>query len=256
MNEEKITVITVCYNSASTIKATLASVAAQTFKDIEHIVVDGGSTDQTLAIIEQWQMHEIRLVSEPDNGIYDAMNKGLALATGEVVGFLNSDDLYADVSVLSQIAKVFQDKIVDACFADLVYVNKEDIGTIVRYWKSSPFYEGGFSSGWCPAHPTFYARRSIFGRFGCFDESYKLAADAELLMRFLECGHITSRYIPYVWVKMRLGGETNRNTLNIVKQNMEILDALKKHGLRSSVLNFTLKKLVARIMQRWKRPTT
>lgn len=250
----RITVITVCYNSARTIEATLASIAAQTFKDIEHIVIDGGSTDQTLAVIEQWSAHEIRLVSEPDKGIYHAMNKGLALATGEVVGFLNADDLYADPSVLGQVAGVFNEENVDACFADLVYVDKQDIDAVVRYWKSSSFSKGAFSSGWCPAHPTFYARRSVFNRFGVFDESYKLAADAELLMRFLECGQISSFYVPRVWVKMRLGGKTNRNMLNIVKQNLEILRALEKHGLQSSVLSFAWKKVVARTIQRWQRP--
>ncbi|MFC1773121.1 glycosyltransferase family 2 protein [Pseudomonadota bacterium] len=250
----RITVITVCYNSARTIEATLSSIAAQTFKDIEHIVVDGGSTDHTLEIVGQWRGHEICLVSEPDKGIYDAMNKGLALADGEVVGFLNSDDLYADCFVLEQVADVFTDGTIEASFADLIYVDKEDIDTVVRYWKSSSFCDGAFSSGWCPAHPTFYARKSVFSRLGNFDESYKLAADAELMMRFLECGHISSCYVPNVWVKMRVGGETNRSLRNIIKQNQEILDALKRHGLHFSATHFAWKKIMARVMQRWQRP--
>lgn len=253
MNNPRITVITVCFNSASTIRDTLKSIASQTCKDFEHVIVDGGSTDETLDIIRRWTQHPIRLVSESDNGIYDAMNKGLALATGEVVGFLNADDFYADESVLGQIAKVFNDSMVDACYADLVYVSK-DSTRIIRYWKSSPFKTGAFASGWCPAHPTFYVRKSVIDWLGNFDRSFRLAVDVELMMRYLERAKISSVYVPRVWVRMRVGGESNRNMNNILGQNREILRALRKNNIPVAPFIFVTAKILNRIGQFLYRP--
>ena len=150
----KISVITVCFNSAATIKDTLESVGSQVHSNFEHLIIDGGSSDGTLELLRSWKKHAIRLIAEPDDGIYDAMNKGLGLATGDVVGFLNSDDFYTDSFVLEKIANAFQDKAIDACYADLVYVT-HDNSRVVRYWKSQPFVKGIFAKGWCPAHPTF-----------------------------------------------------------------------------------------------------
>lgn len=244
----KISVITVAYNSAKTIADTLDSVAMQTHSDIEHIVVDGASTDETLAIVRSHRNPEIRLVSEPDKGIYDAMNKGFALASGEVVGFLNSDDFYADSAVLEKIAKVFQDETMEASFADLVYVS-QDNSRVMRYWKSKPFTKGAFAKGWCPAHPTFYVRKSVIQRLGLFDRSYKLAADMEFMMRYLERGHIRAAYIPHVLVRMRLGGATNQSWRNIVQQNREIFAALRKNGIPFSRVWFAANKAVVRLKQ-------
>jgi glycosyltransferase involved in cell wall biosynthesis len=244
----RITVITVCFNSVATIADMLESVAAQIHGDFEHIVVDGASTDGTLSVIRQWQKHPIRLVSEADDGIYDAMNKGLALATGEVVGFLNSDDLYSDSSVLSQVAMAFDDATLDACYADLVYVNKSD-DRVIRYWKSSRFKRGAFGLGWCPPHPTFYVRKCIVDKLGGFDESLKIAADVDLMMRYLECGGIRSRYVPRVWVRMRIGGKTNQSVRNIIDQNREVLRTLRANNVPVSVVSFAARKAGQRLRQ-------
>jgi glycosyltransferase involved in cell wall biosynthesis len=244
----KISVITVCYNSAATIKDTLESVELQRYKNFEHLIVDGGSTDGTLEIVRAWKGHPIRLVSESDEGLYDAMNKGLTLASGEVLGFLNSDDFYADSSVLEQIAKAFQNKSLDACYADLVYVSCDN-RRVLRYWQSKPFTRGAFALGWCPAHPTFYVRKAVVDKYGCFDRSFKLAADAELMMRYLERGKINSTYIPYVWVRMRIGGQTNKSLKNINQQNKEILIALEKNDVPFSKILFVTNKIINRILQ-------
>jgi glycosyltransferase involved in cell wall biosynthesis len=246
--EPTISVITVCFNSAATLADTLDSVAAQTHPEIEHIVVDGASTDGTLDIIERHGKHVARLISEPDKGIYDAMNKGLALASGEIVGFLNSDDFYADAAVLAKIASAFQDPTVDACYADLVYVT-QDNSRVVRYWKSKPFTKGDFAKGWSPAHPTFYVRKSAIDRMGLFDQSYKMGVDVEFMMRYLECGLVRSVYIPHVLVRMRLGGTSNQSLKNILLQNKEILVALHKNGIPFSVIRFAANKVVSRLKQ-------
>jgi glycosyltransferase involved in cell wall biosynthesis len=244
----KISVITVAFNSAKTIVDTLSSVAAQTYPNIEHIVVNGASTDETLSLVCNHSNPNIRLFSEPDKGIYDAMNKGLVQATGEVVGFLNSDDFYADAAVLEKIANAFQDPAVDACYARLVYVT-QDNSRVVRYWKSKPFIRGYFGKGWCPAHPTFYVRKSVIDRLGYFDQSYKLSADVEFMMRYLEIGQIRAVYIPHVLVRMRLGGATNESWKNIVQQNKEIFAALRKNGVPFSRVWFAANKVVSRLWQ-------
>lgn len=244
----KISIITVCYNSACTLKDTLESVALQRYKNFEHLIVDGGSTDGTLEIVRSWSDHPLRLVSETDEGIYDAMNKGFLLATGDVVGFLNSDDFYSDSSVLEKIADAFQDESVDACFGDLVYVS-QDRSSVVRYWKSKPFVKGSFTQGWCPAHPTFYVRKLIVNRLGSFDRAFKLAADMEFMMRYLERGKIRSIYISNILVKMRIGGATNQSWKNIVQQNREIFFALEKNGVPFSKAMFLLSKLKSRLGQ-------
>ncbi len=244
----KISVITVAYNSAKTIADALDAVAMQTHTDIEHLVIDGASKDGTLEIVRSHANPQIRLISELDKGIYDAMNKGLAQATGEVVGFLNSDDFYADSTVLAKIANAFQDPAVDACYADLVYVT-QDNSRVVRYWKSKSFVSGDFAKGWCPAHPTFYVRKSVMKRLGLFDREFKLAADFEFIVRYLERDKIRAVYIPHVLVRMRLGGATNQSWKNIVLQNKEIFAALRKNGVPFSRMWFVANKVVSRLWQ-------
>ncbi len=245
----KISVITVSYNSATTIGDTVRSVASQLHPDIEHLVIDGLSTDDTVKVVESTRHQHLVLSSEPDEGIYDAMNKGLTRATGEIIGFLNADDLYADAEVLARVAKAFEtDPSIEACFGDLVYVT-EDNRKVVRYWKSRPFDKGDFSHGWSPAHPTFYIRRSALNRLGQFDLAYRLAADAEFMMRYLERGDVLSAYIPHILVRMRLGGATNQSWQNILRQNHEILQALKKNCIPYSLPYFVLRKLASRIWQ-------
>jgi glycosyltransferase involved in cell wall biosynthesis len=244
----KISVITVSYNSASTIADTVRSVATQNYQDIEHLIIDGKSKDITIEVVEQHRHPHLILTSEPDGGIYDAMNKGLKRASGEVIGFLNSDDFFADNNVLKKIATAFEDESVEACYADLVYVTPDN-SRVVRHWKSKKFIKGDFAKGWCPAHPTFYVRRSALERWGFFDQSFKLAADAEFMMRYLEKGEVKSVYIPNVLVRMRLGGATNQSWKNIIKQNKEIFLALQKNKIPFSLFGFWVFKIISRIRQ-------
>lgn len=245
----KITVITVAFNSAKTIADTLDAVHCQSYSDVEHLLMDGSSKDETLEIVRRHNNPHIRLISEPDNGIYDAMNKSFALASGDIVGFLNSDDFFADDMVLQRVAQAFEDPLVEACFSDLLYVS-QDKSRVVRYWKSCPFRPGNFGKGWCPAHPTFYIRRSVLERLGPFDLSYKLASDVEFMMRYLEKGHVKTVYIPHVQVHMRVGGATNQSWRNIAQQNKEIFHALKKHAVPYSTASFWAHKLASRLWQR------
>ena len=250
----KISIITVCYNSEKTIGDTLRSVFEQKYENIEHIIIDGGSTDRTLAVVATAGAHVAKIVSEPDNGIYDAMNKGIALATGDVIGFINADDFYPTPEVLALVASAFESSGADCCYGDLCYVQQDDVSKTVRYWRSAPFSPGLFDRGWCPPHPTFFVRREVCVRLGGFDLSFNIAADFELMMRYLEAAQITSRYIPQVLVKMRLGGITNRSLINIFKQNIEIRRALSNIGRRSSLVGFLFNKLFIRAIQFISRP--
>lgn len=249
----KISIITVCYNSANTIGDTINSVASQTYYNKEHIVVDGASKDATMEIL-RLSPSVSRFISEPDLGIYDAMNKGINLATGDVVGILNSDDFYIDDSVLAQVADVFANPEIDACYADLVYVDQQDTNKVLRYWKSRTYVAGLFKRGWMPAHPTFFVRRELYKELGDFDLSFKIQADFELTMRFLEIYRITAMYIPKIIVKMRVGGVSNNSIINILKGNIEAYKACKKNHL--SVLPiFNIMKIASRIPQFFLRPT-
>lgn len=249
----KISVITVVYNGAATLEEAILSVHRQTHGEIEHIVVDGCSTDGTAAIVERHREKLSTVLREPDQGLYHAMNKGLALASGEVVGFLNADDIYSHDRVLERIAHTLDDPTLDACYADLVYVAKDDPERIVRYWTSQPYEDGLFEKGWLPAHPTFYVRRGVYEQFGDFDLYYRYQADFELTMRFLAIGGIRSRYVPEIWVRMRLGGATNRSLGNVMRGNFESYRACKEHGLKVNPGYFATKFLL-RLPQFFKRP--
>lgn len=249
----KISIITVCYNSANTIGDTINSVASQTYSNKEHIIVDGSSKDATMEIVRA-SPSVSRFLSEPDKGIYDAMNKGIKMATGEVVGILNSDDFYVDDTILTQVAEVFANPEIDACYADLVYVDQQDTNKLVRYWKSRTFVPGLFKRGWMPAHPTFFVRREIYEELGDFDLSFRFQADFELTMRFLEIYRITAIYIPKIFIKMRVGGVSNNSIINIVKGNIEAYKACKKNHL-SILPTFNIMKIASRIPQFFLRPT-
>jgi len=251
----KISIITVCYNSARTIAHTLRSVREQTYGNVEHIVVDGGSTDETLKIVAAEGAHVAKLVSERDNGIYDAMNKGIRLATGGVIGFLNSDDVFAHADVVSRIAQAMANPLIDSCYGDLVYVSSEDMSKVIRYWKSREYRPGLFGKGWVPAHPTFYARRELYQEHGGFDLDMRLAADFDMLLRLFEAHRITSAYIPEVLVKMRLGGATNVSFGNVLRQNREIARAFRKYGLDVGIRPFAYK-LMSRVAQFVRKPAS
>ena len=246
----KISIITVTLNSASFINHCLESVKRQTYDNIEHIIIDGGSNDGTLSLLKSKKKQISTLISESDNGIYDAMNKGLKIAKGEIIGFLNSDDFYATNDVLDSVYKLFKNNpTLDACYSDLEYVNALDTSKIIRYWKSSNFVFGAFSNGWCPPHPTFFVKRSIYKQYGNFDINYKIASDAELMMRFMEVKKIKVKYEPKVWVKFRIGGVSNRSLKNILIQNVEVFKALKNHELQFNYIIFFYKKLIMKMKQ-------
>jgi len=249
----KITIITVCYNSAKTIAHTLRSVREQTHADIEHIVIDGGSKDETLEIVAKEGAHITKIISEKDGGIYDAMNKGLAMAVGDVVGFLNSDDEFEGRGVVSKIANEMENSMIDACYGDLVYVASDDTSRIVRYWKSRCYESGLCARGWMPAHPTFYARRNIYLRHGGFDLDFKLQADFEMALRLLDIAKIRTAYLPEILVRMRMGGTSNSSIKNIIKGNIEAGRACRKHGFTGG-LGFVTGKIISRIPQFFQRP--
>jgi glycosyltransferase involved in cell wall biosynthesis len=251
----KISVVTVTWNSAATVADTLRSVNAQTHPDVEHVVVDGGSTDATLAIVRAEGRRVAHIVSERDRGIYDAMNKGIRLATGDVIGLINSDDFYASDDALATVAATFAaEPGLDAVYGDLCYVRPDDTTRIVRYWRSAPFAPGRFARGWAPPHPTLFVRRQVYERHGLFDLDYPIAADFELMARLLEVHRVRVRHLPKVLVHMRTGGTTNRSLRNIVRQNREILRALKRHGLSRSAPGFFVAKLLSRGRQFVARP--
>ncbi|HRY14896.1 MAG TPA: glycosyltransferase family 2 protein [Candidatus Competibacteraceae bacterium] len=241
----KISVITAVYNSRATLADALDSALAQDHPDTELIVIDGASTDGTRAVIQHYAGSLARVVSEPDRGIYDALNKGLRLATGEIVGFLHSDDRYADNQVLSRIAATLADPGIDACYGDLRYVRQEDTGRVVRHWRSGGYQRRRLAWGWMPPHPTFYARRAIYQRLGSFNLDYQIAADYECLLRFLSAGHITCAYIPAVLVHMRVGGASNRSLSNLLQKSREDYRALRHHhvGGLGTLLMKNLQKL-------------
>jgi glycosyltransferase involved in cell wall biosynthesis len=249
----KISIITVCFNSEKTIKDTLISVNNQKNVEVEHVIIDGASKDNTLEIIKNHRSSS-KLISEPDRGIYDAMNKGIALATGEIIGTLNADDFYYDDNVLKEVEKAFLDPSIEACYGDLVYIKQDDVNQTVRFWKSRDYKDGLFKSGWMPAHPTFFVRKSVYERLGGFKLDYKIAADFELLFRFIEQNKIKTKYIPKIMVKMRLGGTTNKNWSNIINQNKEIISVLQNYHPNFSIVSFIVKKIINRVSQFFNRP--
>jgi glycosyltransferase involved in cell wall biosynthesis len=204
-------------------------------------------------VIQTHRLEIAQFISEPDRGIYDAMNKGIALATGEVIGFLNAGDVYANNGVLQNVASVMEDREVDACYGDLVYVNQNDTDRVTRYWKSRPYEAGLCRSGWMPAHPTFFARKSVYERAGGFDLAFPRQADFEMAVRLFEIHRVRSRYIPEVMVRMRTGGVSNNSMVGIIKGNIEAYHACKKHGLLVSPL-FIPRKVMSRIPQFFQRP--
>ncbi len=215
----KISIITITYNSEETLEDTIKSVISQSYKNIEYIIIDGGSTDGTMDIVNKYKDFISTIVSEPDKGIYDAMNKGVERATGDLVGILNSDDFYANDTVLQNIANKIGKN--DGIYADLVYVDRVNTDKIIRYWKSKEYKEGSFLKGWMPPHPTFFIRKEIYNKYGNYNLSLKSAADYELMLRLIHKEKISITYLPEIITKMRVGGQSNASLSNRLKANNE-----------------------------------
>lgn len=226
----KISVITAVFNNRDTVAVAIDSVLSQDCENVELIVIDGGSTDGTLDVLKTFADQIGVLVSEPDQGIYDALNKGIQHATGDVVGFLHSDDLFNDNQALIKIATAFEEPRIDATYGDLVYVRKNDLSKVVRYWRAGAFSPIQLRRGWMPPHPTFYVRRSVYTRLGGFDLSYRIAADYDCMLRFLKHG-VHLRYVPEVLVRMRMGGTSNRSPMNLIRKSAEDLRALRSNSV-------------------------
>lgn len=227
----KISVISACLNSEATIRHAITSVNNQAYSNVEHVFVDGGSSDGTLDIIEALSRRDKQLRSGPDAGIYNALNKGIALATGEIIGFLHSDDFYAHPNVLTAIAEQFADPTICGVYGDLDYVSQSDTGQVLRHWASRPFTRKRLRRGWMPPHPTLYVRKSWYERIGGFDTRYRIAADYDSILKLFNCPGFETRYLPEVLVKMRIGGVSNRSLRNILQKSSEDLAALRRSGV-------------------------
>lgn len=235
----KISVVTATFNSGSTLRDTIESVLGQSCPDVEHIIVDGGSKDDTLEIIREYEERycgRLRWISEPDKGIYDAMNKGIRMATGDVVGILNSDDFYTSCDVLSCVAREFMSGTIDALYGDIHYVNDGALDKCVRYYSSRHFSRGLMRMGFMPAHPSFYCRRDVYLKYGLFDTSYRIAADFENLLRLIYVNRIETRYVPLDFVSMRTGGASSSGMVSHRRILKEHLKAYRQNGIYSNIL--------------------
>jgi len=237
----KISLITVTRNAQKNLGYCINSVIEQNYNNLEYIIVDGASTDDTLQIIRQNSTHITSFISEPDHGIYDAINKGISLATGDIVGILNSDDFFTCNDIISNVAAVFADPGIDVVYGDLDYIAPN--GRIVRKWRSGAYIQGIFNKGWMPPHPTFYCRRELFERLGYYDLQYGTAADYELMLRFMHANKTNAYYLNKVMVKMMTGGVSNKNYLNRIKAWVFDFKAMRKNGVTFPLMCIIFKPL-------------
>jgi len=244
----KVSLVTVSYQSEATIRGTIESVLAQDYPNIEYIIVDGASSDGTMDMVQEYRNEIEVVISEPDEGIYDAMNKGIRAATGDVVGMLNSDDFYADNSAVRHLIECMENAGADTVFADLVIVDASDTKRVIRYYDSSKFHPGRLRYGWMPAHPTFLVKRELYERYGGFSLDYKIAADFEIVVRLLYAAGASYAYLPVVAIKMRTGGASTRGLKSSWVLNKEIVRACKTNGLNTSLPRVLLK-IPAKLME-------
>lgn len=245
----KISIITITYNSQHTVEDTIKSVVVQDYPDIEYIVIDGKSKDNTLTIVDKYKAHITKVISEKDQGLYDALNKGIKNATGDVVGLLHSDDLYSDKNVISKIAALFKnDSELQAVYADLVFVSRTNPDKVLRTWKSGEYQEDAFLKGWMPPHPTFFVKRDCYEKFGYFNIKLKLSADYELMLRMIHKNKIKIAYLPETIVKMRMGGVSNVSFFVKLKANIEDKLAWRLNGIKPRAFT-TIKKPFSKIRQ-------
>ncbi|ARA02084.1 glycosyltransferase family 2 protein [Escherichia coli] len=227
----RISIITATYNSEKTLLDTLLSLEKQTYPDIEYIVVDGASNDNTIKLIKSNCTKVSKIICEPDKGIYDALNKGIQAASGDVIGFLHSDDLLAYDDAIADIAKTFEITGCDAIYGDLEYVAQNDTTKRIRLWKSGSFSRFKMKVGWMPPHPSFYMKRKCYRQFGCFSLDYRISADYDSLLRYILKQRISTEYLPKVLVKMRVGGISNRSVSSMVKKSMEDIRVMNQNGI-------------------------
>jgi len=243
----KISIITVSHNSVATIEDTIKSVINQNYPDWEYVIIDGGSTDGTLEIIKKYQDKITKIISEPDQGIYDAMNKGIKLATGDIVGIINSDDFYINENVLSKVVFEFSYDDIGAVYGDIVLVDNIKTDKIVRFWKAGDYNSNKLSSGWIPPHPAFFVRKSVYDRLGMFNLKFRIAADYELMLRFLKNG-VRIKYLPETLVKMRVGGESGRSFKQRRRGWRELKDAWAVNGWNAPKF-FIIRRVLSKITQ-------
>ena len=239
----KISIITVCYNSSKTIYDTINSINIQSYPNIEHIFVDGLSNDNTLKIINSNAQRNPIIISEKDNGLYDAMNKGISIATGDLIGILNSDDVYSNKNIISNIIKQIELFRADSVYGDLIYTKPDDLNQIKRFWKSGAFNKNKFLFGWMPPHPAFFVKREIYLKYGMFNLNLKSAADYEIMLRFLFKENISTTYLNEVLVKMRSGGRSNQNLISRLQGNKEDRLAWQLNDLKPLFLTLVFKPL-------------
>lgn len=240
----KVTIITVTYNSSRFLEDCIHSVAAQTHPEIEYIIIDGNSTDETLSIIKRNERYIHQWVSEPDNGMYDALNKGMKMATGNIVGILNSDDMLAYPDTIAHIVQCFEENTVDSIYGDLVYVERLDTNRTVRAWYGKKYNRKSFQYGWMPGHPTFYVRREIIESLGGYETHFFSAADYEFMVRYLYNHRISSFYLPELIVKMRVGGASNKTIYKRLRANRRDYLAMKTNHIPMPLLVSILKPLI------------
>ena len=236
----KVSIITVTFNSENTVNDTLLSIQGQDYGNIEHIIIDGASKDKTLDIVKSYK-HVTKIISEQDKGIYDAMNKGLRLATGDIIGILNSDDFYSSNQIISQIVNCFNENRTDTVYGDLEYVDSKNTDKVVRTWLSGNYKKKNFYYGWMPPHPTFFVRKELYLKYGMFNTNFKMAADYEFMLRLLFKNNISTSYLSKIIVKMRVGGLSNSNLKNRLRANNEDSKAWKINNLKPKFYTFLLK---------------
>lgn len=249
----KVSIITVVYNGEATIESAIRSVREQDYQDIEYIIIDGASKDGTVDIVKKHKDFISKLISEPDRGIYDAMNKGISHATGDIIGILNADDMYASPDVVSSVVKKLEESKADALVGDLVFVKPTDLDKVIRYYSSKDFKIERFEKGDMPPHPTFFVRKEVYERFGTFNTDYRIIADFDLMLRFLYKHRVSFAYLPKVMVKMRTGGLTNQGIGSKIKLNREIKQSLEANGIPASMFKI-YSKYFKKIFQLVNRP--